>query len=88
MHSKENHRLGFSEPHKRISAMRYIKKTCILRQLKNGFSADGNPLSGIVKVEQYAQHIGLEISTANLAPLSEGEYHLLIADSEIGRAHV
>ena len=62
--------------------MRYIKKTCILRQLKNGFSADGNPLSGIVKVEQYAQHIAVEISTANLAPLSEGEYHLLLADTE------
>ena len=62
--------------------MRYIKKTCILRQLKNGFSADGNPLSGIVKVEQYAQHIAVELSTANLAPLSEGEYHLLLADTE------
>ncbi len=62
--------------------MHYVKKTCILRQLKNGFSADGNPLSGIVKVEQYAQHIAVEISTANLAPLSEGEYHLLLADTE------
>ena len=62
--------------------MRYVKKTCILRQLKNGFSADGNPISGIVKVEQYARHIGLEFSTANLAALSEGEYHLLLADSD------
>ena len=62
--------------------MRYIRKTCILRQLKNGFSADGNPLSGIVKLEQYAQSIGVEVSTANLAPLTEGEYHLLLADGE------
>lgn len=62
--------------------MRYVKKTCILRQLKSGFSTDGNPLSGIVKIEQYAQNIGVEISIANLAPLSNGEYHFLLADRE------
>ena len=62
--------------------MRYVKKTCILRQLKSGFSVDGNPLSGIVKAEQYAQNCSVELSTANLAPLSEGEYYLLLSDEK------
>ena len=62
--------------------MRYVKKTCILRQLKNGFSADGKSLSGIVKAEQYAANLGIEVSTVNLAPISAGEYYLVIADRE------
>ena len=60
--------------------MRYVKKTCILRQLKNGFSADGKSLSGIVKAEQYAQSMGVELSTANLAPTTTGAYYCVIAD--------
>ena len=33
--------------------MNYVKKMCILRQVKQGFSGDGKALSGLVKVEQY-----------------------------------
>ena len=62
--------------------MRYVKKTCILRQLKNGFSADGKSLSGIVKIEQYARNVGVELSTINLAPTTSGGYYCLISDKE------
>lgn len=60
--------------------MRYVKKTCILRQLKNGFSADGKSLSGIVKAEQYGGNIGVELSIVNLAPTSAGEYYCVLSD--------
>lgn len=60
--------------------MRYVKKTCILRQLKTGFSVDGKPISGIAKAEQYGNHLGVEISTINLADTTQGEYCLLLAD--------
>ena len=62
--------------------MRYVKKTCILRQLKSGFSADGKALSGIVKAEQYGNNIGVEISVSNLAAASSGEYYLIVSDTE------
>lgn len=62
--------------------MRYVKKTCILRQLKSGFSADGKSLTGIVKAEQYGSNIGVEISVSNLAPTSSGEYYLILSDAE------
>lgn len=62
--------------------MRYVKKTCILRQLSGGFSVDGKSLSGIIKIEQYGNSIGAEISIANLAPTTEGEYYCVLADSE------
>lgn len=60
--------------------MRYVKKTCILRQLKNGFSADGKTLSGIVKAEQYAKNVAVELSTVNLAPTTAGGYYCVLAD--------
>ena len=60
--------------------MHYVKKTCILRQLKNGFSADGKAISGIVKAEQYGNNIGIELSTANLATTTTGEYYCLLSD--------
>lgn len=62
--------------------MRYVKKTCILRQLKSGFSADGKALSGIIKAEQYANNVGVEISVSNLANTSSGEYYLILSDAE------
>lgn len=62
--------------------MRYVKKTCILRELKAGFSADGKQLSGIVKVEQYGANVGVELSTVNLASATQGEYSLLLADGK------
>ena len=62
--------------------MRYVKKTCILRQLKTGFSVDGKPISGIAKAEQYGNNVALELSTANLADTTQGEYCLLLADAK------
>lgn len=61
--------------------MSYLKKSCILRQIKQGFSGDGRTLSGIVKIEQYAKNLSIEISIINFAPLSAGEYYCLISDA-------
>ncbi len=61
--------------------MQYVKKMCILRQVKQGFSADGKTLSGLVKIEQYGKNLAVEVSVINFAPLSSGEYYCLIADS-------
>ena len=60
--------------------MRYVKKTCILRQLKNGFSTDGRELSGIVKAEQYGSNVSIEFYANNLAPTNGQEYCLVVAD--------
>lgn len=62
--------------------MTFIKKMCILRQVKQGFSGDGKSLSGLVKIEQYGQNMSAEISVINFAPLASGEYYCLIADSK------
>ena len=61
--------------------MRYIKKMCILRQVKQGFSGDGKTLSGLVKIEQYGKNLAVEVSVINFAPLSSGEYYCIIADT-------
>ena len=60
--------------------MNYMKKSCILRQIKSGFSGDGKTLSGIVKLEQYGTNLSAEVSIINFAPLSAGEYYCLLAD--------
>lgn len=61
--------------------MNFIKKMCILRQVKQGFSGDGRTLSGLIKIEQYGKNLSVEVSVINFAPLSSGEYYCLIADS-------
>ena len=61
--------------------MRYIKKMCILRQVKQGFSGDGKTLSGLVKTEQYGKNLAVEVSVINFAPLSSGEYYCILADA-------
>lgn len=60
--------------------MQYVKKMCILRQVKQGFSGDGKALSGLVKVEQYGKNLAVEVSVINFAPLSSGEYYCLLSD--------
>ncbi len=60
--------------------MNYLKKTCILRQIKQGFSGDGKTLSGLIKIEQYGKNLSAEVSIINFAPLSAGEYYCLLAD--------
>lgn len=58
----------------------YIKKIAVIKQVKNGFSADGGALSGLVKVETYAGFLKVEASLINFAPLTEGRYVLGITD--------
>lgn len=60
--------------------MQYVKKMCILRQVKQGFSGDGKALSGLVKVEQYGKNLAVEVSIINFAPLTSGEYYCLLSD--------
>lgn len=62
--------------------MRFIKKMCILRQVKQGFSGDGKTLSGLIKIEQYGNNASVEVSVVNFAPLSSGEYYCIIADEK------
>ena len=62
--------------------MNYVKKMCILRQIKQGFSGDGKPLSGLIKIEQYGKNIAVEVSIINFAPLSFGEYYCLLSDGK------
>ena len=61
--------------------MNYVKKMCILRQVKQGFSGDGKTLSGLIKIEQYGKNIAVEVSVINFAPLLLGEYCCIIADT-------
>ncbi len=67
--------------------MNYIKKMCILRQAKQGFSGDGKTLSGLVKAEQYGKNLAVEVSIINFAPLVSGEYYCLLSD-EKGRTEI
>ena len=60
--------------------MNFIKKMCVLRQIKQGFSGDGKSLTGLIKVEQYGENISVEVSVINFAPLLSGEYYCIIAD--------
>ncbi len=62
--------------------MNYVKKMCILRQIKQGFSGDGKVLSGLVKVEQYGKNLAVEVSIINFAPLVSGEYYCLLSDGK------
>ena len=62
--------------------MNYVKKMCILRQVKQGFSADGKPLTGLIKAEQYGKNLAAEVSIINFAPLSSGEYFCLLSDGK------
>ena len=62
--------------------MHYVKKMCILRQIRQGFSTDGNALSGLIKVEQYGKNLAVEVSIINFAPLTSGEYYCLLSDGK------
>ena len=62
--------------------MNYVKKMCILRQIKQGFSGDGKALSGLIKVEQYGKNLAVEVSIINFAPLISGEYYCLLSDGK------
>lgn len=60
--------------------MNYLKKMCVLRQIKQGFSGDGKTLTGLIKAEQYGKNLAVEVSVINFAPLRAGEYYCILAD--------
>jgi len=62
--------------------MNYVKKMCILRQIRQGFSGDGKALSGLIKMEQYGKNLAVEVSVINFAPLVSGEYYCLLSDGK------
>ena len=62
--------------------MYYVKKMGILKQLRQGFSGDGRPLSGLIKTEQYGKNVAVEVAVVNLAPLSAGEYVCVLCDKQ------
>lgn len=73
MYNKKN---GFKE----ILKMGYTKNIAVIRELKEGFSADGGELSGLVKAEKYGTKLRVEVSLINFAPLTEGAYVLAMSD--------
>lgn len=66
----------------KVRNMNYVKKMCILRQIKQGFSGDGKTLSGLIKMEQYGKNLAVEVSVINFAPLASGEYYCLLSDGQ------
>ena len=62
--------------------MNFIKKMCVLRQIRPGFSGDGKQAGGVVKAEQYGKNLSVEVSVIGFAPLAAGEYYALIADAK------
>ena len=61
--------------------MSYIKKICLLKECKKGFSTTGNTLQGMIKCEQNANRVNIELSLTNLAPLKNDKYILFIGNS-------
>ena len=62
--------------------MGYTKNIAVIRELKSGFSADGGPLSGLVKAEKYGSSLKVEVSLINFAPLTEGRYVCAVSDGK------
>ena len=58
----------------------YSKSIAVIKGVKEGFSADGGPLTGVVKIESYGKAIRAEVTKINFAPLSEGKYVTGITD--------
>ncbi|MDE7182527.1 MAG: hypothetical protein K2O41_05835 [Clostridia bacterium] len=60
----------------------YTKNIAVIRELKNGFSADGGTLTGLIKAEKYGTRLKAEASLINFAPLTEGRYVTAISDGK------
>lgn len=58
----------------------YSKNIAVIRGLKDGFSADGGALSGLIKAEKYGRSLIVEASLINFAPLTEGRYVVAVSD--------
>ena len=63
--------------------MGYTKHIAVIKGLKDGFSADGGALSGLVKCERYGSKLSVGVSLINFAPLTEGRYVCAISDGKI-----
>lgn len=60
----------------------YTKNIAVIKGLKEGFSADGGPLTGLVKAEKYGANLRIEVTFINFAPLSEGRYATAVSDGK------
>ena len=60
----------------------YTKNIAVIRGIKDGFSADGGELSGLIKAEKYGQQLTVEVTLINFAPLSEGRYVTAVTDGK------
>ena len=58
----------------------YTKNIAVIKGLKEGFSADGGDLTGLVKAEKYGNNLKVEVTFINFAPLSEGRYVTGLSD--------
>ncbi|MBD5632536.1 MAG: hypothetical protein HDP34_04835 [Clostridia bacterium] len=58
----------------------YTKNIAVIKGLKDGFSADGGPLTGLVKAEKYGANLKVEVTYINFAPLIQGRYVTAISD--------
>lgn len=58
----------------------YSKNIAVIKELKQGFSADGGAVTGVVKVELYGMAIRAEVTKINFAPLTEGKYVTGLSD--------
>ena len=58
----------------------YTKNVAIVKGIKDGFSADGGELSGLVRAQKYGSELKIEVSLINFAPPSEGRYVAAITD--------
>lgn len=57
--------------------MAYEKRMCVMKQLKKGFSADGDPLSGVVYAERLGEELTVTPRLLGLSPVTEGRYVLV-----------
>jgi len=58
----------------------YSKNIAVIKGLKDGFSADGGALTGLVKAERYGTNLKIEVTLINFAPLTEGRYVTAVSD--------
>ena len=60
----------------------YTKNIAVIKGIKEGFSSDGNPLTGVIKVERYGTLVHIEVTKINFAPLSAGKYVTGVTDGK------
>lgn len=60
----------------------YSKSIAVIKGLKEGFSADGGPLTGVIKIERYGRAVRAEVTKINFAPLTDGKYVTGVTDGK------